>query len=166
MNRISNKGFTLLEMILAIAIITIGALGVFGSAARYSKLTQKERENLVAAYLCQEGIETVKNIRDTNWIESAASWKDGLTSCSAGCQGDFEDNQTLSAFSATDFLYIDGATGLYQYIASPDSNDTKTSYTRKITIVESGSDELQITVDVYWGGNTMTVKENIYDWKN
>ena len=161
-----NKAFTLLEMILAVAIITIGALGVFGAAARYSKLTQKERDNLVAAYLCQEGIEIVKNIRDTNWIESASSWKDGLTSCSAGCEGDFADTDTLSAFSSTNFLYIEGSTGLYRYIASPGSSDIKTSYTRKITIVESGSDELDITIDVYWGASTMTVKENIYNWKN
>lgn len=163
MNR--NKGFTLLEMILAVAIITIGALGVFGAAARYSKLTQKERDNLVAAYLCQEGIEIVKNIRDTNWVQSASSWKDGLTSCSSGCEGDFTDSESLSAFSSSDFLYIDGATGLYRYISSPGSGDVKTSYSRKITIIESGDDELDITVDVYWGASTMTVKEDIYNWK-
>lgn len=151
-------------MLVAVAIIAIGTLGVFSAAAKYSQQTQRERDNLVAVYLCQEGIEIVKNIRDTNWVESASSWKDGLTSCSSGCEADFEDT-SLAAWSSEDFLYIEGATGLYKYIVSPVSSDVKTSYARKIAITEVGDDELDIQVDVYWGANTMTVKQNIYNWR-
>ena len=159
-----TKGFTLLEMLISVAVITIGALGVFSAVAKFSQQAQQERENLVASYLCQEGVEIVKNIRDTNWVEEAASWKDGLTSCSAGCEADYEDS-SLSAWSSGEYLYIENSTGLYKYIASPVSEDVETPYKRKITITEVGDDELDIVVEVYWTAYTMTVKENIYNWK-
>jgi len=157
----SNKAFTLLEMLIAIAIVVVGALGVFSAVAKYSTLTQNEKDSLTAAYLCQEGIEIVKNFRDTNWLNGASTWKDGLA-CSSGCEADFDDT-SLSAFSSTDYLYIDSATGLYQY--DHETADTETFYTRKIIVTEVGDDELDIQVDVVWPGHTMTVKENIYNWK-
>lgn len=160
-----TKGFTLLEMLISVAIITIGALGVFSAVTKFSQQTQQERENLVAAYLCQEGIEIVKNIRDTNWmIEPAVIWKDGLTSCSSGCEADFEDS-SLTAWSSGEYFYIENSTGLYKYIVSPVSGDVVTPYKRKITITEVGDDELDIVVDVYWSAYTMTIKENIYNWR-
>lgn len=156
-----NKGFTLLEMLVAIAIVVIGALGVFSAVAKYSTLTQNEKDSLTAAYLCQEGIEIVKNIRDTNWIAEASSWKDGLP-CSSGCEADWSSS-SLSAFSSEDFLYVDSETGFYQY--AHDSSDTETFFTREITVSEVGDDELDIQVDVVWPGHTMTVKEDIYNWR-
>jgi len=163
-----TKGFTLLEMLISVAIITIGALGVFSAVAKFSQQAQQERENLVAAYLGQEGIEIVKNIRDTNWVETAASWKDGLTSCSSGCEADFND-ASLTAWTTGNYFYIENSnpgTGLYRYITSPVSGDVVTPYKRKITITTVGADELDIIVDVYWVTYTMTVKENIYNWKS
>lgn len=159
-----TKGFTLLEMLISVAVIAVGVLGVFSAVARLSQQAAQERENLVAVYLGQEGIEIVKNIRDTNWVEEALSWKDGLTSCSSGCEADYEDT-SLTAWSAGNFLYIENSTGLYKYIASPGSEDVETPYKRKITITEVGDDELDIVVDVYWYSHTMTVKENIYNWR-
>jgi len=164
MINLKEKGFTLLETLIAVAIIVIGTLGVFSAVAKYSQMTEQERDNLVASYLCQEGIEIVKNIRDTNWVEEAASWKDGLTGCSAGCQAEFDDT-SFSAFSSASFLYIDHDTGLYKYIASPVAEDVETPYTRKIVITEVGDDELDIEVTVYWHASSMVVKQNIYNWK-
>lgn len=163
--RKNQNGFTLLEMIVAVGIITFSALGIFSAVARYSQQTQQERDNLVAAYLCQEGIEIVKNMRDTNWVSGAPIWKTGLTSCASGCEADYSSASLSSWSSPGTSLYIQGSTGLYKYIGSPQSGDVQTPYTRKITIAEIGNDELDISVDVYWAGNTMTVKENIYNWK-
>lgn len=164
-----EKGFTLLEMIISIMIITIGIFGAYSAVSKYAKNTQQERENLIAAYLCQEGIEIIKNIRDSNWI-SEVSWDTGLTSCNAGCEIDYEkkggDGVTdgLTAWSSPgNFLYIDATTGLYKYEHT--SSDIETPWTRRITIDTGTTDILKITVEVSWASNVMTVKEDIYNWK-
>jgi|WetSurMetagenome_2_1015567.scaffolds.fasta_scaffold40149_5 type II secretory pathway pseudopilin PulG len=158
-----NKSFTLLEMLICVAVIVIGTLGVFSSVAKYSQFTQRERDTVIAAYLCQEGIEIVKNLRDSNWINSA-TWNNGLTSCSAGCQADYTFSYSslplATAYSSTGYLYIDSSTGLYGY-----TSGTKTNYTRKITINYSVTDKLAVQVDVYWPSHTMTVREDLYNWR-
>ncbi|MCK9445579.1 prepilin-type N-terminal cleavage/methylation domain-containing protein [bacterium] len=164
-----EKGFTLLEMLISIMIITIGIFGTYSAVLKYTKATQQARENLTAVYLCQEGIEIIKNIRDSNWI-SAVSWDTGLTACNSGCEIDYEkkggDGTTngLTTWSSPgNFLYIDETTGLYKYEHT--SADIETPWTRKITIDNGTTDILKITVLVTWGSNNMIVKEDIYNWK-
>lgn len=158
-----TKGFTLLEMLISLLVIVVGVLGVFMAVARYSQNTQQEKENLVASYLCQEGVEIVKNIRDSNWV-SGAAWDAGLTGCADGCEADLQSTALTTWSGDGRNLYIEGATGFYKYIASPASGDTETPYTRRINIA-AGTSELAITVIVYWSDHTMTVKENIYNWR-
>lgn len=172
----NRTGFTLIEMLVSLVIVAIGVLGVYAAVAKYSRNTQQEKDNLVASYLCEEGIEIIKNIRDTNWVSGATSWKLGLVSsqgmdCTAGCEADFDfSDGKLSAWTTGNYLYLDnssGGTGLYRYISSPDVGDVKTDFQRKIVITEVGDDELDITVTVYWEDQTksMVVKENIYNWR-
>jgi prepilin-type N-terminal cleavage/methylation domain-containing protein len=167
-----EKGFTLLEMLISIMIISIGVLGTYSVVFRYTKNTQLERENLIASYLCQEGIEIVKNMRDTNWLTTGNSWNAGLTSCASGCEIDYNgkggDGSTsgLTVWSSGNYLWIDAMTGLYKY-EYVSGTDTETTWKRKITIDSSTTDILNITVTVYWGSvaTAMTVKEDIYNWK-
>ncbi|PIV45838.1 MAG: hypothetical protein COS24_00100 [Candidatus Nealsonbacteria bacterium CG02_land_8_20_14_3_00_34_20] len=153
-----QTGFTLLEMIFSIAIITIGVLGIHNGLTYAIEHTKQAREYFTASYLAKEGIEIVKNIRDTNWVEGAASWKDGLTSCASGCEADYDDS--LSSYTGK-YFYIHSTNYFYQYTTSSE----KTPYQRKITITEVDSDELDIKIEVFFKGNTMTAKENIYNWR-
>jgi prepilin-type N-terminal cleavage/methylation domain-containing protein len=151
---LNQKGFTLIEILISIFIITIGVVGVFSTIVKYSQMTQEEKDHFEASYLAQEGIEIVKNIRDTNWIEGAASWKDGLTGCLWSSDGRY--------------IYLNshsGGTGMYEYIATPQTGDIKTIFKRMITILEIEADQLDIVVDVYWNDKKVTVRENIFNWK-
>ncbi|MFA5431657.1 MAG: prepilin-type N-terminal cleavage/methylation domain-containing protein [Candidatus Paceibacterota bacterium] len=156
-----EKGFTLLEMLITILIISVGVLGTYTSVFKYSKNTQKEKEAFIATYLCQEGVEIIKNMRDSNWVAEEEDWNNGLTNiiCATGCEIDYLGN-TLTAYSAADFLYIN-PDGTYRYEAS----GVKTPWTRRIIIDSSDATKLAITVSVYWGSNTKTIKETIYNWK-
>jgi prepilin-type N-terminal cleavage/methylation domain-containing protein len=159
-----EKGFTLLEMLISIMIITIAVLPIYQAVFKYTRTTQFERESFVASYLCQEGIEFIKNIRDTNWIQGVA-WDTGLSMClGSGCEG---GPYGLRAWTGNK-LVIDEATtasGFYRQIDAPLSGDIVTSFTRKIQITQPTADEIDITVTVYWGNNTMVVKENIFNWR-
>jgi len=163
----NKKGFTLIEMVVSVFIITVAVVGIIQVTTKYIQQTKAEKENYVAALLGQEGIEIIKNIRDTNWIDVAV-WNDGLTTCGSGCEIDMTFNAETPVFTAWSGsgrnLYIENSTKLYKYLASPGASDIKTAFTRKITIDSTTNDVLKIIVDVYWRGKTMTIKEDIYNW--
>ena len=79
-----QKSFTLIEVIVAIFLITVGTVGAFSLIQRTIAFTVISSSRLVAANLAQEGIEIVRNTRDTNWL-SDNPWDEGLSS------GDWQD---------------------------------------------------------------------------
>ena len=74
-----NKSFTLIEIVVAIFIVTMGTVGAFSLIQRTIAFTVISSSRLVAANLAQEGIEIVRNTRDTNWL-SGNPWDEGLSS--------------------------------------------------------------------------------------
>ena len=73
-----NKGFTILEVLVAILIITTGGLAAYAMVQQIIFSTLSSSYRLTAAYLAKEGIETVRNNRDTNWLQGAPNWYNGL----------------------------------------------------------------------------------------
>ncbi len=161
-----KNGFTLVEIMISIFVISVAIIGIFQATTRYIQQTKFEKEGYVAALLGQEAIEIVKNFRDTNWVEEdAGGWESGLTSCSSGCEIDYDDASFTPWSGSGRNLYIENSSKLFKYLASPGANDVKTIYTRKVIMTPSGDDKLSIVVNVYWKGNTTVVKEDIYNWK-
>ena len=73
------KGFTLIELIVAMFLLTVGTLGSFSLIQKTIIFSSISSSQLQASYLAQEGIEIIRNIRDTNYLE-ASVWDDGITS--------------------------------------------------------------------------------------
>lgn len=164
-NNKNQRGFGLVEMIIAIGIVGIGIVGTFSMISRFSEQSKIVRDSFVASYLAQEGIEIVKNIRDTNILNSSSrDWDDGID-CSSGCEADFED-ASLSPWDDK-FLYLENTTGMYKYIdspsTSPSTSDIKTYYKRMITTVKSG-DEIDIMITIYWEDKSIMIRSKIYNW--
>lgn len=82
------KGFGLMEVLISavIIIIILSALVTIGRAAMSNNENLAERTQ--AIYLAQEGIETVRQIRDSNWIDGSnlTKWNtlEGDTTVSSG----------------------------------------------------------------------------------
>lgn len=80
---LNKKGFTIIETILAVFIITIGVLGAFSLILMISSFTSGISSRLSAVYLAQEGIENIRNIRDSNWLAQrynpATLWDQGIS---------------------------------------------------------------------------------------
>ena len=159
-----NKSFTLIEVLAAIFLITVGIAAALIVINQTTVFTQVTSSRLVASYLAQEGIEIVKNIRDSNFLKihkgiiTEEHWIDGLTGCEGGCEADYNDSGLVSADR---YLKING--GFYNY-----DSGIETAFKRKITITPDGSDILKVLVEVSWTerGRThqVTAQENLYKW--
>lgn len=160
-----DKGFTLLEMIIATFILVIAVVGLYSLFSQIIVATSIVSSRLTAAYLAQEGIEIIRNIRDTNWLNNT-NWDNELTSCSFGCEADYRTgtvNETtvLRAYENA-YLNVD-VDGFYSYSTS----GSPTKFKRKITVTPIG-DVLKISVSIEWEdrGKTynFTTEENLYNW--
>lgn len=77
-------GFTLIELIITIGVLTIGILGSFSLAIANSNNNKANKDRVIAGNLAREGLELVRNIRDSNWLrlDSNISCDGGATICS------------------------------------------------------------------------------------
>jgi len=75
----NGEGFTILEVLVTVFIITTGGLATYAMVQQVIFATFSSNYRLTAAYLAKEGIENVRNIRDTNWLEEAPTWDDGIS---------------------------------------------------------------------------------------
>lgn len=63
-----NRGFTLIETMVAIAILTIAVTGPMVVASRAMVAAEIAQDQLTASYLAQEGIEYVRMMRDDEYL--------------------------------------------------------------------------------------------------
>ena len=164
-----ERGFTLVETTIAIFVLTIGVGGIFAFLQGTVLLSPGPDNQLVASYLAQEGVEIVRNIRDSNYIDIAeggsASWDDNLTGCALGCEADYDDLLLVGAASPLQFLEIvsDVNGTRYEY-----GGGTPTIFQRKIIIVPVPPDQLDMTVEVTWqergNAQTSTVETQLFNW--
>ena len=155
----SHKGFTLIEIMVAISVITIGVVGIYSLAPKVISITFANFDKFVASQLSQEGIEMVRNIRDTNLL-NWSSWDSGLTSClePIGCEIDYDDS-SLQYYQGR--LLKINSSGFYNY-----ENGQNTKFKRKIIIIQNG-DILNLKTQIILPSNEVIfeVQENLYNWR-
>ena len=146
-----NKGFTIIELIISIFILSVAIVGIYNSFSAMVYMTNNASNNLKAAYLTQEGLEIVRNIRDNNWV-SGNDWNIGLddtNQCAIGCEADYTTgtspgNSMITHFG--DYLFLN-TNGFYQY---NQAGATQTIFKRDIVITSVSSDILKVAVTVTW----------------
>ncbi len=66
-----QKGFNVIELMIAIFILGVVIVGFYEIAVLSLKILQENEHEIEAAYLAEEGVEAVRSIRDTvNWIDA------------------------------------------------------------------------------------------------
>ena len=183
-----QKGFTIIELVISIFILSVAIVGIFSAFSMMVLLTNNASDRLTAAYLAQEGVEIIRNIRDNNWIDSGyypdTSWVRGIYSTcfpenGDGCRVDYRTMGTEDAtfpiqpYDNSEYLNID-SDGFYSYGAGTD-----TKFRRKILaeyLSGYGYDYvIKVTVTVYWDEKpsilnpngdpgSIVVEEYFYDW--
>ena len=102
---LNKKSFTLIEVIVAIFLITVGAGGAFILIQRTIAFTDIISSQLTATYLAQEGIEMVRNARDSNWL-AGNEWDLNLPSGTEIILGKFERTITITEIPPDTALLI------------------------------------------------------------
>ena len=67
-----NKGFTLVETLVAISILSLSVAATFSAVQNGIQSSILSRDQITAFYLAQEGLEFVKNIRDENALKNVS----------------------------------------------------------------------------------------------
>lgn len=156
-----KKGFTLIETVVAIFILTTGTMGAFSIIQKTVTFISVSSSQLIASYLAQEGVEIVRNFRDSNYLQGLV-WDNGLAGCAAGCEVDYNDPALLPWTDPGRFLKV-GSGLLYNYDIGND-----TFYKRKITITP-GVNVLNILVEVSWqerdGSYQVAAETRLNNWR-
>lgn len=75
-----TSGFTIVETLVAITVLMIAIAGPLVVATRGLSSALASKDQMIASYLAQESMETIKNRRDNNLAEGLL-WSDGMDAC-------------------------------------------------------------------------------------
>ncbi len=185
-----NRGFTLVETLVAISIFTMSVVAVLSVISSSLANISYAKNKIMAGYLAQEGVEYIRNMRDTyilddprdGWKDSANNFRLKIAPCiiSDGC---YFDDQTLiytsglnkpmtlipliSCSGPCPSLYYSSLYGSYNYSQS----GAKTPFIRKVLITYpdgTGDNEVKVTSTVSWvqgsGTYNIVLSENLFNW--
>ncbi len=183
----TKKGFTLVETLVAIAVIVLALVGPFLSVQHALIASYVARDELIGNSLAQEGIEYVRGIRDNNFLAANSSggtdsdWLAGLD-VSPDCFNNFctvdPPTNTISTCPNNSCapLYLNALSNnyLYTYTQSTGSGNIQSRFTRSIQLCyvqTSGSctatpatNEAKITATVTWMTSGVPGKAVVTDY--
>ena len=182
-----SRGFSLVEVMVAIAIFSIAITGVITAAAMSGINVNNAKNRLEANYLAQESIEIMRAKRDSYVLSSGTSYQDGWQNfvtavLGGGCSGPCDVDE-----SNLNYLVPSSGSGFYSCV-NPGVCDlryssqgfythgtgTYTPFTREITVVpfipigSSVPSELEITSTVWWkegiATRSLSMSESLFGW--
>ena len=187
-----DRGFTLVETLVATSILSVAILSMLVVLSKNITNTNYAKRKIIASYLAQEGVEYLRNMRDTYVLYDSTNTQTGwnafnakLTSagatCQTGCyfnngntnyanhtQATYKSNLSLiscsSASCTNGALLYDSSTGKYGF-----ASGTSSGFTRKVqTSVAGGGNETDVTSTVTWKQGTasysITFSEALFNW--
>lgn len=164
-----TKGFTLVETLVAISILILAVTGAFSAAQNGISSAIFSKDQIVAFYLAQEGMEHIRNLRDQNGLRGV-NWMTDIAlpgdPCQFGttCRVDAVNN-TIAACSGTCPRVKLNNNGFYAHDTGVD-----TQFRREITLTELVDEkEVAIAVRVTWSkglvNREFVARENIFNWQ-
>jgi prepilin-type N-terminal cleavage/methylation domain-containing protein len=164
------SGFTLLEVIIAIFIFTVGLVAVWSLIQQPLSYSKIASQKLIAIYLAQEGIEIVRNIRDSNLLRRCYStstilWDgNGISPPENKLEEDKQADYTSEWLIPYQSQFLKIEDGFYKY----SSTGTETKFKRKINIRKiEGTEGVKVRVDIFYGDDKgdplFSVQEELYN---
>ncbi len=182
-NKIRTRGFTLVETLVSLAIFASAVVGMIVITSQGINDTNYSKNKLVATALSQEGIEMVRNIRDSALLGDTSGtgqgWDDflALTSMcenSTGCSIDPIDLTITQCDADNECVLYRDAQNPPSYFRADSTSGDESSYIRTIEINEledpdTNEKTVEIISTVKWtqgsGGQKEVVsKEYLTSW--
>ncbi len=188
-----EKGFTLIEALIAISILLVAVVEPLSLTSKSVFNANVGKDQIVASYLAQEGMEFIRNKRDTNVLSgnTGPNWLNGLENCIDESSGGGTDSGSdVCTFDALNSPYVSGT-----YITCPDidncqpfalitilgsnNNSLKrygfagfspaTTFKRSVTMTEIVPGvEVEVSVKVIWRtvylDRSFVIKERLFNW--
>lgn len=177
-----TRGFTILETIVAVLILSISITAIVVVAGGGAQKTIHIKDRLIAAYLAQEGVELVRNVRDSAFLAFeddptvSARWnafKSYVDPCfDTGCAVSFDGGAALDGEipvlitpDVNEQLSFDEESGMYGY-----GGGNETTFVRKVRLLETDGADSPVRVEVsveYREGTetrTYTTSEVLFNW--
>lgn len=160
-----SPAFSIIEIMAVLLIVSLGIIGVSHLAVQSMQAQTINRGSIIGYQLAQEGIEIVRQIRDTNWLQEKI-WNAGLAT-GQYCV-DFISPVLRPAGSANDCrLYLTGDNYYYSPI-TPKAIDTPSDFSR-IIYIQAATSSASVKARVTWHERdrffNYEVETEIYDWK-
>ena len=172
--RTSRAGQSLIEVMVAITVLTVGFLGITSLLSQSLALNRVTTNEITGTYLASEGVELAKSLIDHDvYAQQIGGQGAGWGSC-FGNGGDFELDYAIADCSAlTQFvgaghpLYYHPDTYFYDY--NENGGGTPTIFTRRIRVTPNGGSEITVIASVFWIGLDGTpanidLEDHFYDW--
>ncbi len=170
-----TTGFTLIETLVAITILLLAVIGTTTAVQTGISSFIFSKNQIIAFYLAQEGLEQIRNIRDENSLNQR-NWLTGLSSNSSdpcyfgsACIVDPVNSNVATRCSSgpgnCPALRQNATSGFFGY----DALWPVTTFRREIMLTQINSNEISIKVTVNWLKGTVnrqfSARENIMDWQ-
>jgi len=162
----NSRGFTLVEALVAIAIMIVGILSALVLVTRVLYSTTIIQDRLTASFLAQEGMELVRQIRDTNFIKKLnredVDWSNGLEAGNYIIDARDLQLTKVESDNIPNLLYDNGS-GYYNYLSGD-----PTFFKREIIIEQINANQIRVKVLMNWKSKginfDLEVENHLFNW--
>ena|SRR3989344_1543189 len=186
MNLNSNKGFTILETLVATFLLALALTGVAGLVQGSLQIARDYKDSVTAVMLAQEGMEMVRERRDKNITTGdPVRWLEGLVKPPLGpfficdqntqdCIAKLQNNGTVVFERCTggggvcEYLRFNTTSGVFSY----DPAGSITQFRRSIHVtrpIASNPNEAKVQVRIEWSGlvgpKSLLLETHLFQWQ-
>jgi len=166
-----RKGFTLVEALIAITVLIVGILSGFILVTKVLYSSAVIQDRLTSSFLAQEGIELVRQIRDSNFLrilnEESVTWKDGLADGRYIIESKAGSEESIKLVPITTEkgpnLLHDDNLKIYNYSIGEES-----TFNREIKITTINDDEIRVETIMQWQTKKidfdLIVEDHLFNW--
>jgi prepilin-type N-terminal cleavage/methylation domain-containing protein len=165
-----NKGYSLVEVLVAISVLLVALVGPLTIASSGLKRANFAKEQTLAIFLAQEGMEAVVKLREdsalaaTSFDNLSEVWTGTFGAISSRCvvgssnycgvsiaEDGTVNSNSIYQCNATNCLIKHLSTARVPYRQGSSVTGTDTIFTRQIQVTVSGSSYAQVVSTVSWG---------------